>query len=185
MALSALHISSRQKLSAVSAAAGIALALAGWGFWRGVWEIRQGELRQAYILQRIADLSDERRRARVSEGLLRERQDDLRRISAFFAPRKSPIAFIEAAESAAARTGTVIVLDADEKASSDTALRFRVTIQGTADHLLDFVRVLELLPYPIDIRDMVFQNIPADSVLSAADKTPSARLLLSLDVGAR
>lgn len=187
MTLSALHISSRQKLAAVSGAACVALALAAGVFWLAVDEIRQGERRQAYIQQRVEDLADERRRTRVSEGLLRDRQEDIRRISAFFAPRKSPIAFIEAAEGAAARTGNTIVLDADETASTETALRFRVTVQGGADHLLDFVRVLELLPYPIDIRDMVFQNASqnASGAVPATDAIPVARLLLSLDVGAR
>lgn len=185
MTLPALHISSRQKLAAVSGAACIALALAAGIFWRAADEIYQGERRQQGIRQRIEDLGAQRRRARISEGLLRERQADIRRIRAFFADRKSPIAFIEAAEGAAARTDTTTVLDADEKASSDTVLRFQMTIQGDTDHLLDFVRMLELLPYPIDIRDMVFQNASGAGAVSAADAIPVARLLLSLDVGAR
>lgn len=185
MTMPVLHISSRQKLAAMSGAAVIALAFAAWVSWRAVDEISQSERRQDVIRQKIEDLAAERRRARASEELLRKRHADIRRISGFFADRKSPIAFIEAAEAAAARTGTIIVLDADEAASSDTALRFRVTVQGGADRLLDFVRALELLPYPIDIRDIVFQNASTGGAAPAADDTRFARLLLSVDVGAR
>ena len=188
MTMEFLRISPSRKFAAVSAAAFIVVALAAGGFVQAVGTIRRDEYVRNATRQKINDLADERRRSRLSEGLLRERLEDIRRIGAFFVDRRSPIAFIEAVETAAARTENTIVLDVDESASGESALHFRLTVEGREDNLLRFARFLELLPYAIDIQDLIFQKTAADNgsgTVSGVPREDTARLLLSLDVAAR
>lgn len=184
MTIAIMRISPSQKFAVASVAAFTVVVLAAWGFGRAVAVVRHGRIMQADIRQKIDVLADERQRARSSQTLLNDREGDLRRINAFFVDRESPIAFIEAVENAARKTGNTVVLDIDEQAGGDTVLRFRLTLEGKESGLGDFVTVLELLPYRIDVQDMVFQSMMTETGSVASDKAP-ARLLLSLDVSAR
>ncbi|OGZ96772.1 MAG: hypothetical protein A3J10_02425 [Candidatus Sungbacteria bacterium RIFCSPLOWO2_02_FULL_54_10] len=190
MTFTTLRIPARYTFVAVSVVALAAVGIAAWGFAQAIAIVWQGHAAQAEIRQNIGVRAEERQSARASEVLLRNRQEDIRRIGAFFVPRHGPIAFIEAVEYVASRTGNTISLDIDENVGGERALRFRLTVEGGANGLVDFMRAVELLPYKIDIQDMVFQDTsPAGGALPG--KTPSvrreapARLLLSLDVSAR
>lgn len=184
MTIRAYRIPAHQKFAATALAAFALVALAAWGFGRALAGVRQADAARLAVQEKIADADEERRQARAGGKLLEERKEDLGRITRFFANRKNPIAFIESVERAGAQTGTRVVLDVDEGASSDRVLHFRLTVQGREDHLLLFARVLELLPFLIDIREMVFQNASSDGVTEPPQKSVSM-LLLSLDVGAR
>lgn len=175
-----LRISPVQKLVLAAGASCAGVALAAWGFGIAVDCIRFGEVAQTDLRQKIEDLADERRRARISEGLLRERQDDIARITAIFADRQSPVAFIEAIERAASQTGSMVVVDIDEGTSTEISLRFRLSLEGREQGLLNFVRVLELMPAKVAIRDLTYQKGAAEG-----GRVSMARLLLSLDVAAR
>lgn len=175
-----LRVSTAQKLVLSAVASCAAVALAAWGFGIAVDHIRYGEVAHTDLRQKIEDLADERRRARVSEGLLRGRESDIARITAIFANRRSPVAFIEAIERAAAETGSTIVVDIDEGASTDVSLRFRLSLEGGEQGLLNFVRTLELMPAKVAIRDITYQKGGVEG-----GRVSMARLLLSLDVAAR
>ncbi|MDZ4284390.1 MAG: hypothetical protein U1A28_01020, partial [Patescibacteria group bacterium] len=156
MTMPTLHIPPNQKFAVAVAAAFVVVGIAAWGFGQAVAIVRQGHSAQSEIRQKSDMLAEERRSARASEVLLREREKDISRISTFFVSRRSPIAFIEAVEYAAGKTGNTIVLDIDESAGGESALRFRLMAEGKESGLLVFLRALELLPYKIDIQDMLF-----------------------------
>ena len=183
MTMIAFRIPPSQKFAVAAAASFVVVALSSWGFVRAVVGVQQGHGVQADIRQKIGTLAEERGRARASEALLTEREDDIRRISAFFLDRRNPIAFIEAVEHVAEKTGTTITLEIDEQAGGDHALRFRLALEGRENALYGFVRVLELLPYKIDIQDMLFQNVSSESTPPRGRSL--ARLLLSVDVTTR
>ena len=183
MTIATFRIPPSQKFAVAAAASFAVVALSSWGFFRAVAGVQQGHGVQADIRQKIDTLAEDRQRARASETLLTERESDISRISAFFLDRSNPIAFIEAVERAAEKTGATITLDIDEQAGGDNALRFRLALEGGENVLYDFVRVLELLPYKIEIQDMLFQNVSSESTPSQGRSL--ARLLLSVDVTAR
>lgn len=185
-----LRLTPQHKLAAIAAAALVMISFAAWGFGRAVAGVRQGEAARRIVQEKITDAAEQRRQARISGALLQQRNKDLARIARFFVNRKNPIAFIEAVERAGAETYSDTHLDIDEGRSSEWTLRFRFTVQGAKDDLLRFVRVLELLPYSIDMQEMVFQDIVPDGSGGSreqglAARGGAARLLLSLDVGAR
>ena len=179
------RVSAQYKLAIVGAAASAVLLLAVLGFGYVVSEIRRGDAARRELQIKIAEVGEERRLARVSEGLLRKREEDSTRIRRFFADRKNPLAFIEAAEHAAARTGNTVALDIDEGGSREQALRFQLTVEGEERGLLRFIAALELLPYRIDMEEMVFQSQASEGSAGGRPQGPSARLVLALHVGVR
>ncbi len=179
-----IRIGARQKLILAALAALCVLGSASWGFWRVTRAVRRSDFVLGEIQSKIDGLVDERRRAQVLEAVLEKRKRDLGRITEFFVDRERPIAFIEAVERAAAATGNTIAIDVDEGAGGGQVLLFRFTAEGTEANLLRYVRLLETLPYKLEIGEITYQKIPSDSSSGPGSKPP-ARLLLTLGVRAR
>lgn len=177
-------ITAIHKLWATAAIATLILGAGGWGFWRMNHRVRQSDLALAEIQSRIDASAEERRGVRSLEEILKKRRADLDRINAFFVPRERPIAFIEQVERLATSTGNSIAIDVDESRSDKEALAFRFTVEGGEENMLRYLRLLETMPYKIEMEEMIFQKV-APETRSDTKPIPPARLIITLRVRAR
>lgn len=178
------RIRAGQKFAVTVVAAATAVLLAAWGFGNAAAGIAGGGAARAAVREKIAHRAEERRRAKLSEAVMAHRADDVARIAAFPISRASPVAFLEAVEGMAARTGATVAIDVDEGRTTETSLRFRFTVEGIEQNVLRFVQALELLPYRLDILEMGLQNTSPETP-DGGRRAPRARLVLALDVVAR
>lgn len=178
------RIRAGQKFTVTVVAAAAAVLLAAWGFGNAAARVAGGEAARTLVQEKIARLAEERHRAKMSVAVMARRADDLGRIAAFPVPRTSPVAFLEAVEGVAARTGNAIVVEIDEGRSTETSLHFRFTVEGTEQSVLRLVQALERLSHRLDIKEMSLQNMIADSP-EGAGRSARTRLVLALDVAAR
>lgn len=177
-------ITAIHKLWATAAIAALVLIAGGWGFGRMSHRVIQSDLALAEIQSRIGASAEERRGVRSLEEILKKRQPDLDRISAFFVPRERPIAFIEQVERLAASTGNSIAIDVDDGRSNEEALVLRFTVEGGEKNMLRYVRLLEAMPYKIEMEEMIFQKVALET-RSDTKPIPPARLIIALRVRAR
>lgn len=179
-----LRITEKHKLVITAAAAAAAVGIAGWGYGRAALRVTGGDAVRAALQEKIGRRTEERHRAKLSDAVMKRRAQDLARVTTFLIDRRSPVAFLEAVERAAARTGNTIAIDVDEGKSSESFLRFRFTAEGGERSIIRFVQALELLPYRLDIREMAFQNLITETA-EGGERGGSARLVLALDVAAQ
>lgn len=176
--------SAGQKLAAVAAAAAVVFLLVVWIFGAAMQQVTAGDAVRAAIREKIAHRAEERNRARVAEELMRERADDLARITGFFVDRHSPVGFLEAVEDVAGRTDNTIAIDVDEALSGEYTLHFRFAVAGGERDVLRFVQALELMPYRLRITEMALKNGSFESA-PGSERAPLTRLTLAIDVSAR
>ena len=178
-----MRFTPKQKLIVAGAVSALVLGLAWWGFWRlavGVW---QRDFVLGELQSKIEAMREDRERARDLAVILERRKSDLDRIDKFFVNRERPVAFIEAIERLGAATGNKIAIDVAEARDDGQRLGFRLTLEGGENNLLRYVRLLETLPYKLEMEETFFQRNMPDS--SGVPKTAAVRLILSFKVRAR
>ncbi len=139
----------------------LALALVGIaasGWWWLSSQIARFEETLAAINEQLASLEATRISARSGAVMLETRRADLEKLRMFFADKDRPIAFIEAIEELARRTGTTATLTIAEGVNTSDAVPFKMIIEGREDRALAMLKLVELMPYQIAITDLSFQR---------------------------
>jgi len=172
------QLSPKKKFVISALGTSLILGVGLWGFWRMSHRVARADIVLAEIQGKIDGLFEERRQSRTLEAILVKYRDDIRRIEEVFVDRARPVAFIEAIEELASKTGNAIAIEVNEPGSEKRALSFRITLEGERDNLLTYIRLLENLPYKIETTEMFFQKDVADFA-SVPKPRPPARLLLS------
>lgn len=178
-----LRVASMQKVVAAGAAMALVLGLGGWGFWRLTLRIWQSDFVVRELQSKIETLREDRERAGDLAMILERHKSDLERINGFFVKRERPVGFIEALERIAVASGNTIVIDVDEGRNDERHLGFRLTVEGEEKNLFRYARLLETLPYKLEMGEIMFQRRASDS--SSPRTGGTNRLILSLRVRAR
>lgn len=175
---------SQGKLIAVSMASALMIGICGWGWWWFCARVLADDAARSGIRQKIERLAASRASAHAFAEFRDARQEDLSRIGAFFSDRSRPIALLQALEALGRATGNQIMIDIDDASSDDKYLAFRVSIEGSEQSILRYVRLLEHIPYQTKITAMNYERSPRDSraVLSSG---ASGRLIVALRVRAQ
>lgn len=161
-------IFSQRKFMAVLLFSSVGVIAFGWGFARlirGIENTRTGILATKI---RIRAIEGEERRSRAISQLLGERQDDLNRVYRTFVDRSQPVAFIEDLENLATTSHIVLLLDLDTSRAREKELAFRLTVDGSSRATDRFLKLLELMPYPLEVEEMSVQRLSGDTKKDAA-----------------
>ncbi|MDZ4299800.1 MAG: hypothetical protein U1A26_02675 [Candidatus Sungbacteria bacterium] len=127
-----------------------------WWLWRMI-EVSRAMLEESQ--SRAAILKDQRSQARILAGLLKKRADDLERVRALLILyRDRPVAFVEAIEALAQRTGTFVKLTIDSNNQEAMILAFHAVITGSEASVRTMLRAVELMPYHVSIDELRFQG---------------------------
>jgi len=166
---------------------GLFAALVGifiWGFWRLQRNIAHFTVGLEEASQKVISLERERRDARRTGSLLLTREKELEPLIQFFVDRERPVAFLEHLEEVARRTRNTLAVDVGQEQQDESALALRLTIEGNRKSLLQYLKLLELMPYQITVEDIAFQDISGGASARSGKQTaaPSAQLLISIRV---
>jgi hypothetical protein len=143
-----------QALLAVSCA--IAAVLAYVYFVRGVDNFSES-IRG--IESDVATKEEERRLARHSQDLLEEKKEDLAKIYRLFVNRDHPVEFIEELERLAAETKNTVSLDISDSEQASDSLFFRVSVKGSKESVVNYLRLMEAAPYLITIQEINYRTL--------------------------
>ncbi len=143
-------------------------------FWWLLLYVRNSAMRLGDVESKIAVSEEERKVARAAETFLKEQERDLERIRLFSPNKERPVEFIESIESLGKDTGNSIVLDFDEGRSKGANLVFRITVEGTAQSVRQYLRIMELMPYEIHVEDLAFQRL---TIANESEKQQVSRSL--------
>lgn len=135
------------------------------------------------IQSKIGGFARERMDAKVIEKFLDERGEDYTRIREFYVDAKQPVAFLENLEALARATGNALAIDLDGGGNDARHLGFRLTLEGSEKSLLAYVRLLERVPYHVEITEVFYQSLISDVPRQAGE--PLARLSITLRVRTR
>lgn len=178
-----MRLTPSHQFIAVTALSLLIVSGAGFVFWRLSESVVRNDAAVSEIRSRIDGFVQERAAAKALGAILVKRQDDLVRIGRFFIDRRQPVAFLEALEALARATGNAVVIELDEGRSDRQYLGFRITVDDDWQGILHYVELFEKMPYVIEIQEITYQNLVADS--SRKISGPSGRLIVSFRVGAR
>lgn len=164
----------------------------GFIFWRLVDNVSrvQGELND--LEREIAQREQGRTSLKSMSGIITTRQSDLDRISNFLIDHSQPVYFVEQLEALAKDTHNIFTIDIDEGKSSDQNTFFRLTVEGTESSAFTYLKLLELMPYRIEVQEIILQSISPDEAARSApvksklfNQRPTHRLTLLIKVGSR
>lgn len=172
-----MSLTPRQKLTAVSIGCGIVLGACAWIFWYAASAVTDNDAVRAGIQQKIDGLEQDRVRSQAFSALLARRRDDIGSIGGFFPERNHPVIFLQTLESLGRTTGATIAIDVDDGAGDADHLGFRVTLTGSEQALVLYVRLLERAPYDLAI-------IEINETRNASDSSagPGNQMVLTISV---
>lgn len=151
------------KIFITSFIAALLLGFLAWSFLRlnrGADELR-AKLNDIQI--KVLFNEQERKAIRLAQSTKDEYKSDLERISKIFVKKDQPIGLVEDLEGLAKASGNLFVIDLDENKSAEGKnLFFRVAVDGTQTSVIRYLKALELMPYKISVREMVFQKIDSE-----------------------
>lgn len=155
-------IISNRKFMAVLLFSSLGVIVFGWSFLRLIQGVENTRAAILATKIQIHEVEGEERRSRVATQLLEERQDDLNRIYRTFVDGSQPVAFIEDLENLATTSRVTLLLDLDLSRARERELAFRLTIDGSSNSTDRFLKLLELIPYPLDVEEMSVQRLSGD-----------------------
>lgn len=172
-----------QKFAAIILLSAAGVLVSAWTFVR----LSSGALdARASIIQIQADtkrFEEDQVAARTLAKVVGERTADIGRLKAFFVDRQEPVAFIEQLEDLGRATHTSVSLSLPSSSGStdNGVLSFRITVDGSPDNLVTYVKLLGLLPYNVALHDLAFQKLEEGQGIVGAP-TGSHRLTLLISV---
>lgn len=176
-----MKLSSAHKLIGMSLAL-VAVALAVlWGFLYVVKKVNDEAGALESIRGEVASAEAERQSVRQSESILKSRENDIARIENFLIDPVQPVDFIEALEGLAQKTNNVIVLDINDNGAPKGQLAFHINLTGTQKSVLNYLTLLQLLPYQISIQDFNYQKTTKGSV-GQKNSASDTNMLLTIQV---
>lgn len=178
-----------QKLIASIVADAILVLIFIITFWWFIANIGAAKTRLNEIKSNIKNAENDQKNAHQTETLLKSETERLERINQILIKHSNPLPFIENLEKLAKETKNNLSLDIEEGSSQADELVFRITIQGSEKSALQYLKLLELLPYGTQIKEVVFDRLNVSSeaaTISAGKKNltapPTARLVLLIKI---
>lgn len=178
-----IHLHPRARLIFISVISLVLVGGALFAFWYMAESVIRSRGVSVDIQSQLDALTRERADAKVVERLLGERKKDRIRIKEFYADAKQPVAFFEDIEALARASGNTLAIDLDEGRSDARHLGLRLTLEGEEKSLLAYVRLLERVPYHVEITEVLYQNLASEASHRAG--SPSARFNIALQVRTR
>lgn len=181
-----------QKFILTLALSGLLVLSCGWLFLKLAGSVYSAEANLSLVESKILMLEDDFKNARSLQKTLRNRSTDIENINNFFVDPSSPVTFIEELESLAKATKNIIALEIRDSQKRNI-LVFGVTLEGSESSVLKFLRLLEVLPYGIEVEDMSYQKLNIESgnlsflvtKLKSQGVIPVARMVLVINVHTR
>ena len=161
----------RRKLFLVIGISLVVLIFWGWVLIRLLRQVKNAGITLRELEGKIVELEAKRKEAGDIQTLLQDRAEDLAKINSFSVNKERPVIFIEDLEDAARKTQNRVIIDFDEGRSRDKNIFFRLTIEGSKDSVLKYLKLLEFMPYQIKVEEMAWQKLAAAGV-SALVKLP-------------
>lgn len=155
-------------------------------YWQFYSKVREERERLSMIEADIRSSESERAAARKIDEVVSSHEDEIRRIEKFFVDPERPVDFIESLENLARKTRNQVALSVESSPKDQHIFSFRVSADGKEEELVKYLRLLELLPYEIQVDEISLQrgqgqeNPPGGS--SEALAAPTHRLTLLIRV---
>lgn len=155
-------------------------------------ETKKNTRERADIASEISASEGKRALLRNAEILLTRHGDEIARIQNVYIDGDNQVEFIEEIERLARTTHNNLFLDVSHAASDEKDLGFEITLEAIEKNALDFLTLLELLPYEITITKINFQKLGPGSPRASeteskriVEKNPDTRLFLAIQVKTR
>ena len=183
-----MHSDQAKKLIATVIISVMIILFSAGAFWQFSRNMQNNKESLRDTLAKIAQLEEEKKAAQSAKDLLKQRSADLARIENVSVNRKEPLEFIEALETLGRDTKNLISLDFDESRREENRLFFRLTVEGTEQSARQYLKLLELMPYQIQVEDVFFQKFLEEGKTApnfSKDKSkapPSHRLTVLIKV---
>lgn len=168
----------------------LSLALAGFIF--GIWLETKYIITQANKISKnreeLSNIQKQREELRLSSYFLKENHSAIQELLAFFVDPKQPIAFIKTLEKLALLTNTKISIPTASKNKQENILNFSIALEGEKNNVLQYLKLLELLPYDISINDISINRIsPVEfrAKYNPEGRISGATMQISITVGSR
>lgn len=126
-------------------------------FWL-VSTIQNSEANLEEIKSNVSIYEMDRAAIRLSEKIISEYGFSITRVNEFFIDDKRPINFIEDIQDLAKKTENSIELNLREGSDQKGWIDFLIKIEGSEKNVLDYLTLLELMPYEIRIKDLKYQT---------------------------
>ena len=150
------------------------------GTWFLYREMRGIKTEIQTIRDGIALLEAENGAIRDFQTIRSRRADDIKRINNFFIEKDRPLDFIEAIESLGRITRSTLAIDAGGIDKESDYFTFRLAIDGDPENTLNFLSLLEQIPYTIRVSSFTVSNLEGNP-----QDPEMRRTRLSLTINAR
>jgi hypothetical protein len=161
-------------LAAVAAIAGVV----GWGtlfLYNGI----EQERTEIQNLKTETLLTEQQTQAMKNfRSIATKREKEISRIGKFFINTERPIEFIEDMEALASSTKNKLILTIADSAEKN-AFSFNVSVEGTRQTTFTFLKLLELMPHKISLKQFGYQVAVEDE---SAGSNALARISLTIQV---
>lgn len=178
-----IHRNPRARLIAVSILSALLAGGACFAFWRMTQDVLRSMAVGRELQAQIDDLEHERIEAKEAEKMFAERAEDYKKIKEFYVDAAQPVAFLKDLEAIGRATGVKLAVDLNGSGRDERYLALRLTVEGAEDRLLSYARLLERLPYHLEITEVAYQNPAAEPAHRPGD--PSGRFEISFRVRTR
>lgn len=185
-------MSSSKKLIITVVFSTLAVAGSFFLFLRIFRETEKNARERAGIASEISASEGKRILLRNAQIMLTQNENATTRIKNIYIDSENPVEFIEEIEHLAQITHNNLLLDLSHAAPDERYLGFEITLEAVEKNTLDFLALLELLPYEITVTKINFQKIGFGSPRASeteskriVEKNPDTRLFLSLQVKTR
>ena len=157
-----IHLSPRVRLIMISTFSAALIGGAGFAFWRMTRSVLAGSTVAQGLQSKIDGFERNRIEAKGVEKVLAERAADYIKVREFYIDAKQPVTFLKDMEAIARATGTKLAIDLEGAGSDAQHLLLRLTLEGSEKQLLSYVRLLERMPYYLEITEVSYQNLAAE-----------------------
>ncbi|MBI2053396.1 MAG: hypothetical protein HYT41_01460 [Candidatus Sungbacteria bacterium] len=178
-----IHLSPRIRLIMVSMFSAALIGGAGFAFWRMARSILAGGAVAQELHAKIDGFERNRIEAKDVEKVLTERAADYMSVREFYVDAKQPVTFLKDLEAIARATGTKLAIDLEGVGSDAQHLLLRLSLEGSEKQLLSYVRLLERMPYYLEITEVSYQNLAAEPGWRQGES--SGRFVVSIRVRTR
>lgn len=163
----------------------VSVGILGWLFWLMLGFVQGAEINILELKNKISSLEKDIKQAGQLELIQKERTQDFARLEKFFADKERPIEFIETLEKVAKDSKNEISISFDENKSKNGKLFFKLNIIGNETSILQYLKLLELISYPLGVENLTWQKIETGGNFLQVPRTPkeippSHRLIIDI-----
>ena len=166
------------KFTLTSALSAFSIATLGFIFFAVARNVQESRNNLNTIVSNITSSEKDRDRIIHISDLLKDRAQDINRLTSLSVNRARPLQFIERIEEIGHVTNTILALSVDEAKGDANSLIFRATIDGTEASVRSALRLIEALPYQLAIENFSFQRDSGQQV----SLKPPAHLTIAMRI---